>query len=387
MKIIKKGILVILALSVSLGHVSAQKKSNNGYYKKQMQSLHATIEKNFFDKPSGYYFVELDPAKREIKSGFKREYSWLWALCSMFEAVNEMEKVDNTANLVDPIFSNMKNYYDTNLPKPGYNEYIVKLKPGLRYYDDNQWIGIAALDIYKRTKKQTYQALGKQMYQFMMTAYDTKLGGGLYWRETDFETKNTCSNGPGVLVALKIYELTKQKCYLDTALLIYNWTNEKLQTPEGLYYDNIKTKDGSIGKAIFSYNTGTMLQSNVYLYELTGDNKYLKRANDMADASLTYFYGNGKFRDGYWFNAVLLRAYQHLLKYNKDTKYILGFKKCLDYALLKERNEQGLFAGKDGVYNLVEQGGMLEILARFAWLENHYDLKGTNLSSLGMPSK
>jgi len=63
------------------------------------------------------------------------------------------------------------------------------------------------------------------------------------------------------------------------------------------------------------------------------------------------------------------------LKYDKDTKYILGFKKCLDHALLKERNEQGLFIGKEGVYNLVEQGGMLEILARYAWLEKHYDLK------------
>lgn len=377
MKSIKITFLLFITLIVLTANLSAQKniKNGNDFYKKEMHLFHSSIEKNFYDKASGYYFVELDPAKRETKFGFKREYSWLWALCSMFEAVNEIEKVDNTANLVDPIFSNMKNYYDTSSPKPGYNEYIVKLKPGLRYYDDNQWIGIASLDIYKRTKKKAYLSLGKQMYQFMMTAYDTKLGGGLYWRETDFETKNTCSNGPGVLVALKMYELTKQKCYLDTALLIYNWTNEKLQTPEGLYYDNIRTNDGSLGKAIFSYNTGTMLQSNVYLYELTGDKKYLKRANAMADASLAYFYANGKFRDGYWFNAVLLRAYQHLLKYNKDTKYIMGFKKCVDYALKNERNDQGLFAGKDGIQNLVEQGGMLEILARFAHLEKQYNLK------------
>lgn len=372
----KKSSFLILCLVVFSTLLSAQKniKSDKGIYKKEMQSFHAAIEKNFYDKVSGYYFVELNPAKREVKEGFKREYSWLWGLCSMFEAVNEIEKVDNTANLVDPIFSNIKNYYDTNLPKPGYNEYVVKLKPGLRYYDDNQWIGIAAFDIFKRTKKKSYLALGKEMYHFMMTAYDTKLGGGLYWRETDFETKNTCSNGPGVLVALKMYEQTKQKCYLDTALLIYTWTNEKLQAPSGLYYDNIKTKDGSVNKTIFSYNTGTMLQSNVYLYELTGDKKYLKRANDLADASLAYFYGNGKFRDGYWFNAVMLRAYQHLLKYNKDTKYVLGFKKCVDYTLKNERNEQGLFVGKEGIHNLVEQGGMLEILARYAWMESHYNL-------------
>ena len=95
----------------------------------------------------------------------------------------------------------------------------------------------------------------------------------------------------------------------------------------------------------------------------------------MADSSLNFFYGRGRFRDDLWFNAVLLRGYQHLLKYNKDTKYILGFKKCVDYAIQNNKNELGLFTGRDGVRNLVDQGGMLEILARYAWLESHYNLQ------------
>lgn len=116
-----------------------------------------------------------------------------------------------------------------------------------------------------------------------------------------------------------------------------------------------------------------MLQSNVYLYECTGDKKYLKEATAIADISLSYFYEKNKFRDNYWFNAVLLRGYQHLLKYNNSTKYIVGFKKCLDYALQHEINEKGLF-GKDKTLDLVAQGGMLEILARYAFLETKYDL-------------
>ncbi|WP_232735196.1 glycoside hydrolase family 76 protein [Flavobacterium sp. 5] len=350
------------------------KNFKSDHYRTEMQNLHSAIENNFHDKVSGYYFVELDPTKRETKFGHKREYSWLWALCAMFEATNEIEKIDKNANLVADIYKNMQHYYDPAPPKPGYGEYIVKLSKGQRYYDDNQWIGITGLDIYERTGKKTYFDLGKSMYDFMMTASDTTLGGGLYWRENDFETKNTCSNGPGVLVALKMYKATKKQVYLDNALNIYNWTNDKLQTPTGLFYDNIKIKDKSIGKAIFSYNSGTMLQSNVYLYEITGDKKYLERANKIADSSLAYFYGGEKFRDGYWFNGVLLRGYQHLLKYNKDLKYILGFKKCLDKALKEDKNEKGLFTSKDGAHNLVEHGGMLEILARFAYLEDHYDL-------------
>lgn len=367
-------LIVLLVIFSSFILVKRSTSTKTDFYKSEMQDLHSAIETNFHDSISGYYFVELDPTKRETKFGYYREYSWLWALCAMFEATNEVEKVDKDANLVDDIFENIQHYYDPAPPTPGYGEYIVKLNRGQRYYDDNQWIGIAGLDIYERTGKKAYFDLGKSMYDFMMTAYDTKLGGGLYWRENDFESKNTCSNGPGVIVALKLYKVTNHEAYLDTALMIYNWTNEKLQTSSGLYYDNIKTKDESIGKAIFSYNTGTMLQSNVYLYEITGNEMYLKRAINIADSSLQYFYGNEKFRDGYWFNAVLLRGYQHLLKHHKDLKYIRGFKKCLDNALKENKNDKGLFSANGNTYNLVEHGGMLEILARFAFLENNYDL-------------
>lgn len=373
----RKSVLVVVVLMVVLSSFILMKTKTNtqtDFYKSEMQSLHNSIENNFHDSSSGYYFVDLDPSKRETKFGHRREYSWLWALCTMFEASNEVEKVDKSADLVDDIYKNIQHYYDPAPPTPGYGEYIMELKPGQRYYDDNQWIGIAGLEIYERTGNKTYLDLGKSMYDFMMTGYDTKLGGGLYWRENDFESKNTCSNGPGVIVALKLYNATNNQAYLDTALMIYNWTNEKLQTPTGLFYDNIKTEDESIGKTIYSYNTGTMLQSNVYLYEITGENKYLERAESMAESSLSYFYGDGKFRDGYWFNAVLLRGYQHLLKHNNDLKYIRGFKKCLDKALEEDKNDKGLFAANGSTYNLVEHGGMLEILARFAELEKQYDL-------------
>lgn len=367
--------LLILCLGIFLTPAFAQKKAV-GAYANELRALQASIRKNFVDAASGNYLIVVDPAKRETKNGHLREYTYIWALCALYQAANEQEKLEPKADYRSPLVQAMSAYYDPAPPKPGYSDYIMKLKPGERYYDDNQWIGITALDAYARTKQRSDLALGKSMYDFMMTGYDQALGGGIYWKEGSKSSKNTCSNGPGVLVALQLYQATKNKVYLDTALKIFNWTNAKLQTPSKLYYDNIRTRDGSLDKAVLSYNTGTMLQSNIYLYEITGDKKYLKEANAIADSSLTFFYGRDKFRDGYWFNAVLLRAYQHLLKYNPDTRYILGFKKCLDYALVNEKNEQGLFRGRNEIQNLVEHGGMLEILARYAWLENKYKLMG-----------
>jgi len=371
----KSSLLLVLLISVASDFASAQTKTG-GYYYKETKALQAAIEKNFHDKKSGEYFVELDPAKREVKNGYLREYTYLWSYCAMYQAANEIEKLEPKANLMAPMLKLMYEYYNPAPPAAGFTDYIMKLKPGERYYDDNEWIGITALDAYARTKKKADLDLGKAMYDFIMTGHDQVLGGGIYWKEGDLSSKNTCSNGPGALVALQMYEATKKKAYLDTAIKILEWTDAKLQTPEKLYWDNIRTKDGRVNKGILSYNTGTPLEAYVYLYEITKEKKYLDEANAIADASLTFFYGGGKFRDDYWFNAVLLRGYQHLLKFNKDTKYIIGFKKALDYTLQHEKNEQGLFTGRNGVRNLVDHGGLLEILARYAWLERQYDLKG-----------
>jgi predicted alpha-1,6-mannanase (GH76 family) len=71
----------------------------------------------------------------------------------------------------------------------------------------------------------------------MMNGFDTLSGGGLYWEEDHKTSKNTCSNGPAILILLQLYNITKEKPYLDTALLLYNWVNKYLQASNGLYYD------------------------------------------------------------------------------------------------------------------------------------------------------
>ncbi|MFD2147421.1 glycoside hydrolase family 76 protein [Mucilaginibacter antarcticus] len=274
MKFNKNGLLFVLCAALFSNIASAQQK---GYYKKEMKALQTAIQNNFYDKASGNYLVVLDPAKRENKNGYLREYTYLWSYCAMYQAANEIEKLDPKAKLMAPMLKLMYTYYNPAPPHGGFTDYIMKLKPGERYFDDNQWIGITSLDAYERTKDKKHFALGKDMYDFQMTGYDQVLGGGIYWKEGDKSTKNTCSNGPGALVALQMYKATKKKFYLDIAIKIVKWTDSKLRTPENLYWDNIRTTNSSIGKATFSYNTGTMLESYIYLYELTGKKNICSR--------------------------------------------------------------------------------------------------------------
>ncbi|TCC87936.1 hypothetical protein EZ428_19590 [Pedobacter frigiditerrae] len=85
--------------------------------------------------------------------------------------------------------------------------------------------------------------------------------------------------------------------------------NEQLQTPDGLFYDAIKSPSLKLAKYIYSYNSGTMLQANVILHQLTKQEKYIMEAKRTADAAERYFFKEGKFVDNYWFSAVLFRGF------------------------------------------------------------------------------
>lgn len=348
-----------LFYGLSVAHTQAQQKER--YYTHAAIVLDSVIQQRFYIADSGYY--------RENPIGYTSEkpVSYLWSLCAMVQADNELESLFPKKNFLPRILSVIQKYYDPKPPAAGYASYTMEYKGEDRYYDDNQWIGIAALDAYSRTHKKDYLHIGKTVYDFMMTGYDTISGGGIYWVETKKESKNTCSNGPGILVALGMYSATKKSAYLDTAILIYDWVNKHLKTPTGLYYDNYRIANGHIDSALYSYNAGTMLESAAYLYTITKDKKYLKQAIETAAAAEKYFLATGKFRDDYWFSAVLMRGYIRLYTITKDPTYLISFKKCTDYALQNDMDSAGLM-GKNKPHNLVGQGGMLEILTRMAFL-------------------
>lgn len=110
------------------------------------------------------------------------------------------------------------------------------------------------------------------------------LGGGIYWCEQKKFSKNTCSNAPASVLALKLYQTTRDEAYLQAGKDLYHWTQENLQdTVDYLYFDN-KKLDGTIGKTKYQYNSGQMMQAAALMYGLTSDNRYLTDAQNLAKA-------------------------------------------------------------------------------------------------------
>lgn len=394
---------LLLTIIVAGGAMVARGQVPVHDYRKAFLSLYRAVQQQFYDSVSGYY--------RDYEmSAPKYGYAYCWPLCGLLQAYNEAEAAGiagdrqtmpgGRADLLDghdaqqasggrdaaggsgypsvKAITALLGQYKSNKPPmldsggapiPGYDSYIVRFGGGDRFYDDNQWLGLAWMDAWFRLREPALLERGKLIYRFMLSGYDTVTGGGLYWEEGKMTTKNTCSNGPGIVLALQLYKATREKKYLDTALLLYRWVDQHLRdTADGLYFDNIRTLDHRIGRRKFSYNTGTMLQSNVYLYELTGDPVWLQRAKALADTAARYFYGSGKFRDGYWFNAVLVRGYVDLLKFYHNPAYLEAIRRCVDESLDNDMAPTGVMGSRKQQL-LVNQAGMLEMLARLVRMQ------------------
>ncbi len=314
-------------------------------------------------------------------------YSYLWPFSGSLSAQVARFEIDQDPTVLKEIrtkvLPGLANYFDTREPV-GYASYINSAKQSDRFYDDNVWLGIDFSDLYLQTKDKAYLAKAEEIWQFVESGKDDKLGGGIYWCEQKKESKNTCSNAPGVVFLLKLYQGTKNKVYLEKAISLYDWTKSNLQDGQDhLYFDNISLT-GKIGRAKYPYNSGQMLQSAALLYTLTKESKYLKDAQEIAASAHDYFFHKKSLHDGVqfkllknsdaWFIAVMLRGFAELYHIDKNPVYIDSFKENLSYAWSNLKDEQGLF-NKDWTGQkksdkkwLLDQLAMVEMYARLASL-------------------
>jgi uncharacterized protein YyaL (SSP411 family) len=356
-------LLFIAMILFSVLAANAQKKATEQSpakpvnYRQAVDVLYKGIQTRFYEPQTNLY-LETTGVQRENK------HSWLWPLCALIQGTNEMEELQPSKDYMSGVAKTIEQYYNDSPPAPAYQDYVTAERKSSRFFDDNQWIAIAYLDAYNRNKKPVYLQKATMIYEHMVKAgLDSVSGGGLYWKEGDKRTKNTCSNGPGILVSLQLYKITKDQKYMDMALSLYRWVNAHLQAPEGIYYDAIKLPSLEISKPFYTYNTGSMLQSNALLYGITKDKKYLKEAQRIALAGRAHFFKNGRLPSEYWFNAVMLRGYAELYKIDKNPRWIDFFKQDANRIWAEERDKDNLLGTKDQK-RLIDQAGMLEIYAR-----------------------
>lgn len=353
-------IIYILILLFS-GNVYAQQTARKNIYQARAEEMFAKIWKHY--RVVGYtgLFSENYPSGTTVNLDYfqgagvkEKKVSFLWPFSGMFSAANVLVKYPGLkahyTEYLDSLTTGVLAYRDTLRSPVGYQAYPVALEKADRYYDDNALMCIDYMEAYFNTKNPMYITKAKEVFRFIESGWDEKLQGGVYWLEGHRDQKPACSNGMATLAALKLYQATQERDYLDWGKRFYSWMHAKLRNPDGIYYNDIKM-DGTQNPTYYTYNTGSMLEAAVLLYRFTDDRIYLNEARLVAKNALEFFSvrenGESRFRiDLPWFVTVLFRGYEALYKVDHNPVYINAVASELDRAWKLSRDQYGFLTAK-----------------------------------------
>lgn len=193
------------------------------------------------------------------------------------------------------------------------------------FNDDMLWLGNACVRAFKATNDPKYKEVAEFLWNDILLSHSDVLGGGITWKKDTPNLKNAVSNGPAIILAMRLYELDQNAAYLDWAKTLYTWEKEHLVDPQTeLVWDNIRLEDDgtiTIQKDwIFTYNVGTWIGAGLRLYEATGEQLYLEnslragrsllKSPALTTSGILKDEGQG---DGGLFKGVLIRYFTELI--------------------------------------------------------------------------
>jgi hypothetical protein len=225
----------------------------------------------------------------------KKQPAFNWDVGVMLSALNSAARSEDKYKTWLREFADASRIYWN---KGGY-DVLPAPKPLDRYYDDNAWMALALAE--------TYEVLGDKKYLDWATdALNFSLkgeakDGGIYWRESDRASRNTCACAPTAAACLEIGRLTKDEALSKRARAIYEWTVKHLQDPEdGLFWDSV-SNNGKVEKTKWTYNTALMIRTAMGLGEK-------EAAARMAGSAKKRWLQDGTIDDSARFAHLLLEA-------------------------------------------------------------------------------
>ncbi|HEY3864955.1 MAG TPA: glycoside hydrolase family 76 protein, partial [Solirubrobacteraceae bacterium] len=275
-------------------------------------------------------------------------FSFLWpfsqALAATVSIANVPALKTTLAHEINARLAGLKSYLDLNnsgAPEGTYAStlaaYDGTVAPptgpgGLKYYDDNAWVGIELARMYELTHVAGVLGGAEGIMAFEMAGWDAQPGiacpGGIPFSNSaeDIE-RNTVTNAPTAELGLQLYRLTGNAQYLQFAEMAYEWVRTCLTEPNGLYADHIGVR-GKIEPEEWSYNQGAMIGAGVLLYQATGNSAYLYQARQTAKAALAYYTSERLGKENPFFVSVYFRNMLYLDSVTHDppgTKLVQGY--------------------------------------------------------------
>ena len=216
--------IVVGFLFCSVFPITVNNDSGDNLYRAK-QTLDAVLK--YYDAGRDHLFIETWPYNEDDKVTYLagddtvrgKRVAYLWPTSGLFSATNALLKATGNKDYKDllenTVLPGLEQYYDIDRRPACYQSYIKEAGKSDRFYDDNIWLGIDFLEACKLTGNKEYLFKAKEIWNFVISGWDDQIGGGIYWCEQKRKSKNTCSNAPAAVFAMKLYEATKDTSYLN----------------------------------------------------------------------------------------------------------------------------------------------------------------------------
>jgi hypothetical protein len=250
---------------------------------------------------------------------------------------------------------------------PSFNGNVVP-PGGVSYYDDNEWVGLELVRLYKRTHEAALLERAEQVMEFVMNGWQAnpKLAcpGGIPFSDSPDNTdRNTITDAPATELGVQLYRLTGNSSYLTFAEMAYQWVRTCLLQPSGMYSDHIRTH-GAVVEKLWSYTQGAMIGAGVMLFQATHDPTYLGEARQTAKAALAYFTLPRLEGESPFFPAVYFRNMMYLDWVTHDPPGRRLAQAYVDHVWVNQRSGNNLFLfGSPPASELLWQAAVVQIYA------------------------
>jgi predicted alpha-1,6-mannanase (GH76 family) len=157
------------------------------------------------------------------------------------------------------------------------------------FYDDETWMALMLVRAYDLTGDRAYLDTAVTIYREIMGGWDATSAhpGGIWWSRAKTK-KVTASNGGPVIIGAELSQRTGDATFLTFARKVYDfWFQTMVDPTTHAVFDGLLA-DGTIDRGGLTYNEGIMVGAARALHAATGDSRFLKDANDIAQALVKY---------------------------------------------------------------------------------------------------
>lgn len=269
----------------------------------------------------------------------------------------EEEEATQPAEEGDNFVTNMPSFNGNTVP-PG----------GISYYDDNEWVALELVRLYKHTHEPLLLERAEQVMAFVMAGWQTnpKLActGGIPFSDSPDNTdRNTITDAPAAELGVQLYRISHDIAYLRFAEQAYQWVRTCLLEPDGLYADHIRNH-GTVVDDLWSYTQGAMVGAGTMLYQVTRNVAFLGEARATAKLALAYFKLPRLESESAFFPAVYFRNLLYLDSITHDPPGRKLAQAYVDRLWAEQRTKGNLFTfGSPPSTQLLWQAAVVQIYA------------------------